>query len=244
MEQAYLLAYQRSYRKLLLVLPIDTLIPLIKDKDSLTAVVIRNDATRQERSRCLLEFVMEELKEERTVSFEQLLEVMAAQVDASNNVVLDRVLQSIHMDVKAIMSQRDQVSHNEEVVPNLKEQFFQQLKEEVLSFTWQLPCSDVYPDQAIFNYLTRGEANSRLSEKQYDGMYLIRNSFDSQHKILSVWIGGRSGRVQHFKIFYDQVKQHYSLTTDNSFTSIPTLLTHYRSNNLPRSLSQLTVPYS
>ena len=106
MEQAYLLAYQRSYRKLLLVLPIDTLIPLIKDKDSLTAVVIRNDATRQERSRCLLEFVMEELKEERTVSFEQLLEVMAAQVDASNNVVLDRVLQSIHMDVKGVLYHR------------------------------------------------------------------------------------------------------------------------------------------
>ena len=97
-NNAYLLAYKRSYRKLLLVLPIDTLVPLIKDKDWLTRV--KSDATRQERSRCLLEFVMEELKEERTASFEQLLEVMAAQVDASNNIVLDRVLQSIHMDVK------------------------------------------------------------------------------------------------------------------------------------------------
>ena len=103
MENAYLLAYKRSYRKLLLVLPIDKLVPLIKDKDSLKRVVIKNDATREEQSRCLLEFVMEELKEGRAASFEQLLEVMAAQVDASNNIVLDRVLQSIHMDVKGMV---------------------------------------------------------------------------------------------------------------------------------------------
>ena len=100
MEQAYLLAYQRAYRKLLLVLPIDTLVPLIKDKDSLARVVIKNDATREERSRCLLEFVMEELREGKAASFTQLLEVMAAQVHTGNSIVLDRVLQSIHMDVK------------------------------------------------------------------------------------------------------------------------------------------------
>jgi len=100
MENAYFLAYKRSYRKLLLVLPIDALIPLIKDKDSLTRVVANNGATREERSRCLLEFVMEELKEGRVTSFEQLLEVMEGQVDASNDTVVDRVLRSIRMDVK------------------------------------------------------------------------------------------------------------------------------------------------
>ena len=100
MENAYFLAYKRSYRKLLLVLPIDALIPLIKDNDSLTRVVIKNGATREERSRCLLAFVMEELKEGRVTSFEQLLEVMAVQVDASNDTVVYRVLRSIRMDVK------------------------------------------------------------------------------------------------------------------------------------------------
>ncbi|XP_065894290.1 uncharacterized protein [Dysidea avara] len=139
MENAYLLAYKRSYRKLLLVLPIDKLVPLIKDKDSLKRVVIKNDATREEQSRCLLEFVMEELKEGRAASFEQLLEVMAAQVDASNNIVLDRVLQSIHMDVKAIMNQSEQTPHEGELVPNLKEQFLQQLKQEVSSYNSKLP---------------------------------------------------------------------------------------------------------
>ncbi|XP_065894293.1 uncharacterized protein [Dysidea avara] len=254
-NNAYLLAYKRSYRKLLLVLPIDTLVPLIKDKDWLTRV--KSDATRQERSRCLLEFVMEELKEERTASFEQLLEVMAAQVDASNNIVLDRVLQSIHMDVKAIISQSEQVPRDEELVPNLKEQFLQQLKQEVSSYTTQLSTDpagviwssglikqDVYPDRAIFDHLTRAEAISMLSEKQYDGMYLIRNSpIPDAEKILSVWTGGRSGRARHYKIFYDQSMQHYSLAVGNSFTSIPTLLTHYYSNSLPRLDVSLTVPY-
>ena len=102
MEQAYLLAYQRSYRKLLLVLPIDALVPLLKDRDSLSRAAIKNEATREERSRCLLEFVMEELKAGRSTSFEQLLEVMAVEVDASNNIVVDRVLKSINMDVKGM----------------------------------------------------------------------------------------------------------------------------------------------
>ena len=102
MEKAYLLAYQRSYRKLLLVLPIDVLIPLIKDKDSLTRVTIKNDVRKEERSRCLLEFVMDELKGGRVACFEQLLEVMSVQVDATNNIVVDRVLKSINMDVKGI----------------------------------------------------------------------------------------------------------------------------------------------
>ena len=38
----------------------------------------------------------------------------------------------------AILSQSDQMSYNEELVPNLKEQFLQQLKQEVSSFTSHL----------------------------------------------------------------------------------------------------------
>jgi len=38
----------------------------------------------------------------------------------------------------AILSHSDQVSHNEELVPNLKEQFLQQLKQKVSSYTSQL----------------------------------------------------------------------------------------------------------
>jgi len=37
----------------------------------------------------------------------------------------------------AILSQSDQVSHNEELVPNLKEYFLQQLKQKVSSYTSQ-----------------------------------------------------------------------------------------------------------
>ena len=39
------------------------------------------------------------------------------------------------------MSQNNQVSHNEELLPNLKEQFLQQLKEEVSSYASQLTCN-------------------------------------------------------------------------------------------------------
>jgi len=75
---------------------------LIKDNDSLTRVVIKNGATREERSRCLLEFVMGELKAGRPASFQQLLEVIAVWVDGSNNIVVDRVLNSINTDVKSM----------------------------------------------------------------------------------------------------------------------------------------------
>jgi len=65
--------------------------------------LFQNDATKGERSRVLLEFVMDELKERRTASFEHLLEVMEMQVDTSNDIVLDRVLKSINMDIKGIV---------------------------------------------------------------------------------------------------------------------------------------------
>ena len=110
MEQAYLLAYQRSYRQLLLVLPIDGLGSLLKDKDSLSRVAIKSEATREERSRCLLEFVMDELKAGRVASFEQLLEVMAVEVDGSKNTVVDRILNSINTDVKGMYRETTQAA--------------------------------------------------------------------------------------------------------------------------------------
>jgi len=99
-KNAFLVAYQRSYRQLLLVLPTVALVQLTKDKDTLSRVVYKNDASKKERSRCLLEYVMEELKEGKAEGFEQLLEVLAVHVDANNDIAVGRVLQSIHMGVK------------------------------------------------------------------------------------------------------------------------------------------------
>jgi len=100
---AYEFAYRQSYRKLLLILPFNELVSLIKDKDPLSLGVIKHsvDATqREERSLCLLKFVMDELKEGRGTSFEQLLEVLAVHVDASSDIAVGRVLQSIHIDIE------------------------------------------------------------------------------------------------------------------------------------------------
>ena len=92
---AYREVYHRSYRKLLVALPVDKVTPFLSDEQSPS-----NDG---ERSRdALLNSVKEDLEAGKVTSFEQLLEAMAAYVDVENDVVIDRIVKAMKKEIKGI----------------------------------------------------------------------------------------------------------------------------------------------
>ena len=96
--------YQRAYRKLIVVLPIDKFTPFISDKQSL----LFHDgvkASQEETSRdALLNLVKEDLEAGKVTSFEQLLEAMEAYVDAENDIVIGRILKIMKKEIEGIVN--------------------------------------------------------------------------------------------------------------------------------------------
>ena len=100
---AYREVYNRSYRKLFVALPVDKVTPFLSDKQSLFEDGGKTD--QEERSRdTLLNSVKEDLEAGKVTSFEQLLEAMAAYVDAENDVVIDRIVKTMKKEIEGILS--------------------------------------------------------------------------------------------------------------------------------------------
>ena len=98
--------YQRAYRKLLVTLPIEKFVRYLSDKTSLNfAKVNDGDLDEEERPRgicreTLLELVREDLKVGKVSSFNQLLEAMGMYVDVENDIVIDRILNTMKKEIE------------------------------------------------------------------------------------------------------------------------------------------------
>ena len=98
---AYREVYHRSYRKLLVALPADKVVPFLSDKQFSFEDGGKTDQEDKSRD-VILNLVKEDLEAGKVTSFEQLLEAMAAYVDAENDVVIDRIVKSMKKEIKGI----------------------------------------------------------------------------------------------------------------------------------------------